>query len=121
MKRLTVGLVLLGLACVVEVALPAAQAPLDPWYSVQPKQNVDEPKVFTNAFSIQLPKNWHVAPGRTNTLFSVAEHTKKWETLGFITLEYMRLDSPIDPSLMPALGTRELNEVRNHELSGKQF
>ena len=122
MKRLIVGLVLVGLAGAMPLARPAAQgAPLDPWYSVQPKQSVDEPKVFTGAFSIQLPKGWHLAPGRTNTIFSVTQHTKKWETLGFITLEYMRLDSPIDPSFMTALGTRELNEVKIRELTGKQF
>jgi hypothetical protein len=121
MKRLIAGLVLLGLACVMPLAYPAAQGALDPWYSLQPKQKVDEPKVFTGAFSIQLPKNWHLAPGRTNTIFSVAEHTKKYETLGFITLEYMRLDSQIDPSLMTALGNRELKDVQSRELSGKQF
>jgi hypothetical protein len=121
MKRLIAGLVLLGLACVMPLTYPAAQGAPDPWYSLQPKQNVDEPKVFTGAFSIQLPKNWHLTPGRTNTIFSVAEHTKKWETLGFITLEYMRLDAQLDPSLMPIVAERELKDVQNRELSGKQF
>jgi hypothetical protein len=121
MNRPIARFVLLGLACLIPFAHPAAQAKPDPWYSPQPKPNVDEPKVFTGTFSIQLPKNWHLAPGRTNTVFSVAEHTKKWETLGFITLEYMRLDSQIDPSLMTALGNRELKEVQSRELSGKQF
>ena len=121
MKRLIAGLVLLEVACVM-LARPAAQsAPLDPWYSMQPKQSLDAPKEFTGTFSIQLPKGWHLAPGHANTLFSVTEHTKKWETLGFIMLDYMKLDSPIDPSFMTALGNRELNEVKSHELSGKQF
>ena len=113
---------LLCAACTWPLAHPVAQGQADPWYSRQAKpQNFDEPKVFTGAFQIELPKGWHLAPGHTGTIFSVAEHTKKWETLGFITLEYQRLVTPLDPTLVSIVAERELKEVQSRELSGKQF
>ena len=122
MNRTIARLALVGFASVVALAHPNAQGSGDPWYSLQAKpQNLDEPKVFTGAFSIQLPKNWHLAPGHTGTIFSVVEHTKKWETGGLITLEYMRLQLPIEPALIAGVGDRELKEVQGRELSGKQF
>jgi len=95
---------------------------LDPWYSRQPKpKNIDAPKVFTNAFSIELPKGWQLAAGRTNTVFSVVEKTRQWESAGLVTLEYMRLQAPLDPSVVAAASERELNEIKSRELSGKNF
>jgi hypothetical protein len=114
---------LLGLASLIAIANPAAQGSADPWYGLQANiKNVDAPKVFTGAFQIALPnKNWHLAPGHTGTIFSVVEEAKKWETGGLITLEYMRLQAPLEPSLIAAFGERELKEVQTRELSGKQF
>jgi hypothetical protein len=104
------------------LAQTAAQGQPDPWYGRQAKpQNFDEPKVFTGAFQVELPKGWHLAPGHTGTIFAVAEHTKKWETLGFITLEYQRLMTPLDPTLVSIVADKELKEVQSRELSGKQF
>jgi len=122
MHRATALLVVLGLFGLIISARPNAQGATDPWYGLQPKpQNFDAPKVFTGTFQIQLPKNWHLAPGHTNTIFSIVEHTKKWETLGAMTLEYMSLPAPVDPTLMAAVADRELKEVQTRELSGKQF
>lgn len=122
MNRTIARCVLLGLASLIVIANPHAQGASDPWYALQvnPK-NVDQPRVFTGTFQIALPKNWHLAPGHTGTIFSIVEHTKKWETGGLITLEYMRLQAPLEPSLIAAFGERELKEVQNRELSGKQF
>jgi hypothetical protein len=122
MNRIIARLVLLGLATSIAVADPHAQGSADPWYGLQASpKNVDAPKVFTGAFQIALPKNWHMAPGHTGTIFSIVEDTKKWETGGLITLEYMRLQAPLEPSLIPAFGERELKEVALRELRGKQF
>jgi hypothetical protein len=122
MNRTIAQCVLLGLASLIAVANPHAQASSDPWYGLQPNaKNIDQPRVFTGAFQIALPKNWHMAPGHTGTIFSIVEDTKKWETGGLITLEYMRLQAPLDPSVIAAFGERELKEVQNRELSGKQF
>lgn len=128
MNRTIARLALFGLACLIPLAHLAAQGPAapqgapDPWYSRQARpQNIDEPKTFTGAFRIELPKNWHFAPGHTGTIFSVVEHTKKWETAGLITLEYMRLQLSLEPALIPGVGERELKEVQSRELSGKQF
>lgn len=122
MNRTVARLVALGLMGLIISTHPRAQGATDPWYGLQSKpQNFDPPKVFTGVFQIQLPKGWHLAPGHTNTIFSVAEHTKKWETLGLITLEYMSLPAPVDPTLMAGVADRELKEVQLRELRGKQF
>jgi hypothetical protein len=122
MNRTVTQFVLSGLIAVVAVANPAAQGTSDPWYGLQANaKNIDQPRVFTGTFQIALPKNWHMAPGHTGTIFSIVEDTKKWETGGFVTLEYMRLQAPLDPSVIAAFAERELKEVQNRELSGKQF
>lgn len=122
MNRTSARLVLLGFAALIVIANPQAQGSSDPWYGLQANpKNVDAPKVFTGAFQIALPKNWHLAPGHTGTIFSIVENTKKWQTGGLITLEYMRLQAPLEASLIAAFGERELKEVQNRELSGKQF
>jgi hypothetical protein len=122
MNRTITQFVLSGLIAVVAVANPAAQGTSDPWYGLQANaKNIDQPRVFTGTFQIALPKNWHMAPGHTGTIFSIVEDTRKWETGGFVTLEYMRLQAPLDPSVIAAFAERELKEVQNRELSGKQF
>jgi hypothetical protein len=114
--------VALILACAGPMAYVSAQSTTDLWYVRQLKpKNFDPPKVFTNAFSIELPKGWQLAPGHTGTIFSVVEPTKKWETGGLITLEYQRLQAPLDPSLMKEISDRELREVQVRDANGKQF
>jgi hypothetical protein len=117
-------LAVLVVTTLIPVAYLGAQQPTpDPWYGRQakPQQNFDPPKVFTGAFSIELPKNWQLGPGHTGTIFSVVEKTKKWETGGLITLEYMRLQAALDPTLIADVAQRELKELQSRELSGKQF
>jgi hypothetical protein len=122
MNRTIAGLLLLAFASLTTLAHPRAQAPSDPWYGLQSNpRNLDEPKVFTGAFQIQLPKNWHLAPGYTGTIFSIVEDTKKWQTGGVITLEYQRLLAPLEPAMMATAGERFLKDVQDRELSGKQF
>jgi hypothetical protein len=122
MNRTIARVIVFGIVGFVVSAYPTAQGQSDPWYSLQSKpQNFDEPKVFTGTFQIQLPKGWHLAPGHTNTIFSVVEHTKRFETLGSITLEYYSLPDKVDPSVMGGVADRERKEVESHELGGKQF
>ena len=122
MNRTAARFAFLAIASLIVIANPVAQGPSDPWYGLQTNpKNIDAPKVFTGVFQIALPKNWHMAPGHTGTIFSIVEDTKKWETGGLITLEYMRLQAPLEPALIAAFGERELKEVQNRELSGKQF
>jgi hypothetical protein len=110
------------LACVSPIAYVSAQSTTDLWFVRQLKpKNIDPPKVFTNSFSIELPKNWQLAPGHTGTIFSVVEPTKKWETGGLITLEYQRLQVPLEPSLMKDMSERELREVQLRDANGKKF
>jgi hypothetical protein len=131
MIRTFARFVVVAIGCVIVAARPDAQAPANPWFGLQPNlKTIDQPKVFTGAFQIALPKNWHMAPGHTGTIFSVVEDTKKWETGGLITLEYMQLQGPFETPLIAGLsdkeliataGEVELKTVRDRELSGKQF
>lgn len=118
-------------AALAAVAVPAAaqpqasagQAPTsDPWYGRMAKpKDFDPPKVFANAFSIELPKDWQLVPGHTGTVFLVAEKTKRFQAGAAITLEYMRLQAPFDPSLLAALAPIELDDVRRREMAGQTF
>jgi hypothetical protein len=115
-------LALAVIACVLAIEFAAAQGTPDPWYGRQARpQNMDPPKVFTGYFSIELPKDWQLAPGHTGTLFSLVQKTRRWEPGALITLEYMRLQAPLDPSTIAFVSKRELEQVQMRELSGKQF
>ena len=85
------------------------------------RKNVDPPRVFPGTFSIQLPKNWQLAPGHTGTVFTIVEKTGRLDVGALITLEYLRLQAPLDPALMAAASEWELREVQARELSGKNF
>ena len=114
------GLSALGL--LILLARPTAQATVDPWFGRQTKpQDFDAPKEFTGTFKIELPKNWQLAPGHTGTIFSLVEKTKKWETGGLITLEYQRLQAPLNPTLIAEAVERQLQEVQKREVSGRQW
>jgi hypothetical protein len=122
MNRTIAGFALLGIACLVAHEQAAAQAAPDPWYGRQARpQNFDSPKVFTGTFSVVLPKNWQLAAGHTGTIFSIVEPTKKWQTGALITLEYMRLQAPLEPALMTIAAERQLKFLQSRESGGKQF
>ena len=48
-------------------------------------------------FSIELPKNWQLAPGHTGTIFATVEKTGRFEPGALITVEYLRLQAPLEP------------------------
>lgn len=123
MNRSLARFALFALTCLIPLAhLVAQQGAVDPWYGRQAKpKNIDAPKVFTSAFRIELPKDWQLAPGHTGTIFSMVEKTKKWETGGMISLEYQRLQAPLDPQLIASAVDHQLDEVKLREASGKQF
>jgi hypothetical protein len=132
MNRKRVEFAVVLLACVVATGYVSAQAKptpqtpppaVDPWYSRQAKpQNFDLPMVFTNAFSIQLPKDWQLAPGHTGTVFSVVQKTRgQWGVGALITLQYIRLQAPSDPAAIAVTRDYELQEVQTNEMYGKEF
>ena len=98
MNRKSVRLGLLVLACLVPFEYAGAQGTPDPWYGRQANpKNIDPPKIFTGTFSIELPKDWQLAPGHTGTVFSSVEKTRqKYSAGALITLEYQRLQAPLD-------------------------
>ena len=110
------------LACVSSVALVTAQQAADPWYALQARpQNFNPPTVFKDTFTIQLPKNWQLAPGFTGTLFSLVEKSRGSEPSALIMLQYNQLQAPLDPALMDGASDFMLKDVQSRELAGKQF
>jgi hypothetical protein len=115
-----VGLVVM--ASVLMFAHARAQGTPDPWYGRQANpKNIDPPKAFPGMFSIELPKNWQLAPGHTGTIFAAVEKTGRFEPGALITVEYLRLQAPLEPALMAGASERELKELQARELSGKGF
>jgi hypothetical protein len=122
MNRKIARLCLLVLACLVQFEYAGAQEAPDAWYARQPKpKNIDRPRVFPGAFSIELPKDWQFVPGHAGTVFSIVEKTRQSEGGALVTLEYLRLQAPLDPDLIAGAGERELKVLQALELSGKQF
>jgi len=117
------------LAAPIAVALLAAAAPAfaqqgvsDPWFGkIAKPKDMDPPKTFGNAFSIELPKDWQLVSGHTNTVFLAAEKTKRFLPAPAIVLEYSQLQAAVDPSLLPAIGQLELADIQKRELSGSRF
>ena len=122
MHRKSVRLALMMIVCLTPLEHARAQRTPDAWYGRQANpKNIDPPRVFPGAFSIELPKNWQLAPGHTGTIFTIVEKTGRLEAGALITLEYLRLQAPLDPALIAAASERELREVQARELSGKNF
>jgi hypothetical protein len=115
-------------ACLVAATMIAAplvfaqEGVSDPWFGKMAKsKDIDPPKTFANTFSIELPKDWQLVPGHTNTVFLVAEKTKKFLSGAAITLEYSQLQAAVDPAVLPAVGQLELADIQKRELSGSRF
>ena len=118
----TVRVCLLVLAGLIPFESAGAQDTPDAWYGRQAKpKNIDRPRVIPGAFSIELPKDWQFVPGHAGTVFSIVEKTRQSQGGALITLEYLRLQAPLDPELIAGAGEREMKEVLAWELSGKQF
>ena len=119
MNRKIARLCLLVLACLVQFEYARAQEAPDAWYGRQPKpKDIDRPRDFPGVGSFELPTNWQLAPDHAGTVFSIVE---KKAGGALITLEYLRLQAPLDPELIAGAGERELKFVQALELSGKQF
>lgn len=119
-KSARVGLVVI--ASLMTFAYARAQGAPDPWYGRQANpKNIDPPKAFPGMFSIELPKNWQLAPGHTGTIFASVEKTGRFEPGALITVEYLRLQAALEPALIAGASERELKELQARELSGKGF
>lgn len=92
------------------------------WYGKMGKpKDFDPPKVFSGTFQIELPKEWQLAPGHTNTVFLVVEKTKRFQPGAAIALEYQSLQAAIDPSILANVGSELLKDVQARELDGTGF
>src|SRR5215203_2753567 len=122
MGRKSGRVAVLVIASLMAFAYARAQDAPEPWYGRQANpKNVDPPKTFPGMFSIELPKNWQLAPGHTGTIFVSVEKTRRFEVGALISLEYLRLQAPLEPALIAGASERELKGVQARELSGKGF
>jgi hypothetical protein len=122
MNRMSPRLCLLVAACLMGGAYARAQDPPDPWLNRHTKpKDIDEPKVFPDTFSIELPKGWQLAPGFASTVFSAVEKTRLSQDGGLIVLQYQRLQAPLEPDMMTAAAQREMENLQLREASGKGF
>jgi len=120
----TRGFTALTAAALLAAAVPAfaQQGVSDPWFGrIAKPKDVDPPKTFANTFSIELPKDWQLVSGHTNTVFLVAEKTKRFLPAAAIVLEYSQLQAAVDQSLLPTVGQIELADIQKRELSGSRF
>jgi hypothetical protein len=100
----------------------AAQGAPDAWYGRQANpKNIENPRTFPGAFSIELPKDWQFVPGHAATIFSAVEKTRQSQGGALITLEHLRLQAPLNPELIADAGDRELRAVQAWELTAKEF
>lgn len=114
--------IVLVFACLVSFAHAIAQTTPDPWYARQANpRNIDPPKTFTGGFAIQLPKDWQLAPGYKETIFSVVEKTRRWEAGAVISLQQIRLQAPLEFPLSDPARDATLGELKAREPSGRQF
>jgi hypothetical protein len=121
-RAVAVPAIVAALAAASAAPVLAQQGVTDPWFGrMQKPKDIDPPKVFANTFSIELPKDWQLVRGHTNTIFVVAEKTKRFLAGAAIALEYSQLQAAIDPSLLPTVGQLELKDIQNRELSGSRF
>jgi hypothetical protein len=122
MKPKIVRLSLLVFACLLQFVYAGAQGTPDAWYGRQAKpKDFDPPMTFAGTFAIQLPKDWQLAPGHTGTIFLSVEKNRKSAGGALVALEYMRLQAPLDPALIPGASEVELQDVQAREMSGKGF
>jgi hypothetical protein len=110
-------------ACILELAPLSAQQGGEQWYGRLAAKSKDfEPlTAYPGSFQIDLPKEWQLVPGHSGTVFTIAEKTKRPRLGAAITLEHIRLQAPVDPSIFPTLAAELLKDVQARDSSGTAF
>ena len=122
MNRRSLGCLVLAIGCLIPCAQPIAQGTADPWYGrIAKSKDFDAPKVFTGVFSVELPKDWQLGTGHMETLFVLTQRTKKWEAGATITLKQNLLQETFDPTLVKAVGDKEMRDARAFDSTGRNF
>ncbi len=112
----------LGALIVLGLVTTNAQAP-DPWIrrSASPK-DFAVAKLPWRSFSIELPKDWVMAPGHGGTLLTIVEKPKNNQSAASIVLEQMRLAVPLTRNEIDAgLAELEANATRTRDPAGQNF
>lgn len=108
---------------VVVLSLVGAQAQSDPWFrrSANPK-DFAVARLPWNTFSIELPKDWQVAPGYGGILLLAVERTKNNQSAASVVIEQMRLTVPLTAhDVDDGLAELEANQARVRDPAGQDF
>jgi len=105
------------------LSLAAAQAQSDPWYRLSAK-----PKDFAvarlpwNTFTIELPKDWQLAPGYGAILLSAVEKSRGNQPAASIVIEHRSLPEPLTSQDVDAgLAALEANDTKLRDPAGQDF
>lgn len=115
----TVAVLLLNLP----VARAQSQSSNDPWFRKSPKPNdFVVAKLPWRTFSIELPKNWQMAPAYGGILLSATERTKNNQPAASIVLEQMLLVAVLrNDEIDDGLATFESNATKQRDPAGQDF
>lgn len=105
------------------VSLAAAQAQSDPWYrpSAKPK-DFAVARLPWNTFTIELPKDWQLAPGYGPILLSAVEKTRGNQPAASIVIEHRSLAEPLTAQDVDAgLATLEAHDAKGRDPAGQDL
>lgn len=115
-RRMTVAFIL------VTLSLAGAEAQSDPWYRLSAK-----PKDFVstrpwNTFTVDLPKDWQLAPGYSAMLLSAVEKTRGNQPAASIVVEQRSLVEPLTgQDVDEGLAELEVNDLKGRDPAGQDF
>lgn len=95
----------------------------DPWFrrSARPK-DFAVARLPWNTFSVELPKDWQVAPGYRGILLSSVENTRNNQPTSSIVIEQMKLEAPLtSEDIDGELAKLEADQARLNDPSGQDF
>jgi hypothetical protein len=104
------------------LSLAATQAQSDPWYQLSAR-----PRDFVatrpwNTFTIDLPKEWQLAPGYGPILLSAVEKTRSNQPAASIVIEHRSLAEPLTAQDVDAgLAGLEANDAKGRDPAGQDF
>jgi hypothetical protein len=115
-----VALLMLAAAAGLQAQPPAAS---DPWFHRSAKPgDFRAAKLPWTTFSIELPKDWQLAPGYGGILLSAVEKTRNTVASAAIVLEQMRLVEPLARTdIDTMLAGLETDAARQRDPAGDNF
>jgi len=119
-RLVTVSLLILAAAASAQ-AQPRPST--DPWFHLSAKpKDFRLAKLPWNTFSIELPKDWQLAPGHGGILLTAVEKTRNNQATAAVVLEQMRLVEPLAMNdIDDVLADLETGAARQRDPAGENF